>query len=284
MIICDCKHNPSIKSIMKIRSGDLSADDFESPITEVVLGQDRDLIHVSVDLKWLFKTLTDQKKWNELTFSITSAFLRFFGIVDNEKIFVKNAISVLSSIRNINKHSTLKLFRGNLQQAEIYSSSVNKLIILYLEDVSVSASFSTSPKCLAYRVALANTELGNFINDNFVFVCTSIDHLPTKRLALQLGLNTSEPVFAVLNTRMIDHITGDEAGEGEVKTINISSASTVSQGQGPGPGQCSLEVATYLHLGLLQDITSANIHKFLERSLEVYGRSDKTKNSIPRFF
>ena len=116
----------------------------------------------------------------------------------------------------------------------------------------------------SFRRALSDSDLGNYINDNFVFVGTSVEHGPSNKLLGRLGLRpTVSPIFAVLCPRVI----ADDA-DGPlpvIKELSLS-GSVAGSSSRPRPADvyCESEVAAVLKLAA-SDVTPDKIHRFLQR-------------------
>lgn len=148
-----------VKGLM-VRGGNDGAS--KKPGRELVLGKDRELVHLSVDLKWVWSKLTDKStyinilktSWRELKYLV--------GVVDSSKEFKDNAIEILCYIRSISTESRIKLFQGNIKAAEWLALNTGRLVLIYVEDGN--AKFP-SIGSMHYRNALSLPLLGNFIND-----------------------------------------------------------------------------------------------------------------------
>lgn len=97
---------------------------------DLLLGKDRELFYAAIDLKKCWKSITNTKTWTTLFHQVWSKLTRS----KNRETFVENSIQMLSEIRRLNIGSTLKLFKGSIQQAEAYARMKGKFILLYIEE------------------------------------------------------------------------------------------------------------------------------------------------------
>lgn len=75
---------------------------------EVIFGKDRELLHASVDLRWLFKTLTDKGTWMGAFGSIACRLKRLNGDFDAHYTYRAVATDLLCEIRQFNAQSPLR--------------------------------------------------------------------------------------------------------------------------------------------------------------------------------
>lgn len=81
---------------------------------DFVFGKDRELIHASIDLKWLFQTLTDRNAWLKLINKLLISIKRMNISYDYQYKYFLNAIDILINIRDYNPNSLLRYLRTNI--------------------------------------------------------------------------------------------------------------------------------------------------------------------------
>ena len=151
--------------------------------------QDRELFHISLDLKWIWTILTDKNSWKQVLQKFFSIFSTTFNVAQkpfNIQAHAKEiSIEILSDIRNKNIGSTIKFFSGTLPQAQQYSIKKNKFLILYIENNN-NNKIESSYKNI-FRKILGDNILGNLINEQFVFFGGSTAHPSTNKIIKALG-------------------------------------------------------------------------------------------------
>lgn len=148
--------------VFTIRGGNKDDDSANRPDKELILGKDRELVHFSVDLKWVWAKLTDKSTYIDFMRSSWRGVRDLAGVVDSEKEFKVIAIEILRDIRSTNSGSCIKLFQGNMKLAEWLATNTGRFILIYVEDGNVK---SPSPTSVKYRHSLGDSLLGKFIND-----------------------------------------------------------------------------------------------------------------------
>lgn len=144
-------------SNLNIRGGNSNDDLSNRP-----LGKDRELIHFSVDLKWVWNKISDKMTYLTFIRNIYDSIKDFAGIVDSKEEFKGIAIDLLHDIRLINPSSHLKLILGDIKTAEWLAKKMNRIILIYIEDGDVN---SPSDVSMQYRKVLSDPVLGDFINN-----------------------------------------------------------------------------------------------------------------------
>ena len=131
---------------------------------ELYLGKDRELVHFSVDLKWIWMKLMDKQTYINFLSSTWKMMTSLTGLVDsNSSQDVKDiAIDILSYMRSINPDTPIKLFHGSISRAQSYAVTTNRLLLVYIED---GRSKAPSKISMQFRHALADTNLGRLINE-----------------------------------------------------------------------------------------------------------------------
>ena len=75
---------------------------------EFTFGKDRELFHASIDLKWLFQSITEKKTWSSMLSSIFHKIKRLSRDYDNQYTYKSIATDILSECRQFNKNSPLR--------------------------------------------------------------------------------------------------------------------------------------------------------------------------------
>ena len=165
------KHYSRAK-VCQVRGGDNSDDASKRPDRELVLGKDRELVHFSVDLKWVWGKLTDKLTYINFMRSSWRGIRDLLGVVDSGKEFKEIAIGILQHIRSINSESPLRLFQGDVKLAEWLSMTTGRFILVYIEEGNTK---SPSISSVQYRYALSDSVLGKYINDEVRSSCRSTE-------------------------------------------------------------------------------------------------------------
>jgi hypothetical protein len=148
------------KEVLRIRGG--GQKDLNQPDVELVLGKDRELVYFSVDLKWVWSKLIDKKTYVDCLRCAWGGIKDLAGVVDSSQEFKEIAIELLQYIRSIDSESPIKLFAGNIKQAELLAVNTGRLILIYIEDGNVDSPSLKSMEC---RNCLSSQVLGKLIND-----------------------------------------------------------------------------------------------------------------------
>ncbi|KAJ1437714.1 hypothetical protein B484DRAFT_444964 [Ochromonadaceae sp. CCMP2298] len=166
---------PSSSSVGAIRGGGgRSFNDNDAAYrSEFVFGKDRELVHASVDLKWLFGTLTDGTFWQSLAEAVLDRIRRLQPAYDDQYHYKQEAIEMLLNIRFFNSESTLRVFQRSMQQAQALSLSSRRFIVLYIE---AEEAVEAPVEALEYRRALADSILGDLLNAEYIFMACSRQH------------------------------------------------------------------------------------------------------------
>jgi hypothetical protein len=134
----------------------------KNPGRELVLGKDRELVHLSVDLKWVWKKLTNKSTYINILKTSWREMKNLIGVKDSSNQFKESAIEMLCYIRSISPESQIRLFQENIKAAEWLALNTGRFVLVYIEDGN--AKFP-SIDSMHYRNALSFPPLGNFIND-----------------------------------------------------------------------------------------------------------------------
>ena len=127
-----------------------------------MLGKDRELVHLTVDLKWLWSKLTNKATYINFAKNIINSLSRLTRFSDKSLQMKHVAINILAYIRLVNEKSVIRLFQGTIARAETYAITTGRYILLYIEDGNSELPNIAS---IRYRNAFANEILGNFINE-----------------------------------------------------------------------------------------------------------------------
>jgi hypothetical protein len=76
--------------------------------SDFTFGKDRELFHASIDLKWLYFTLTNKKTWIRIAENIVDRISKYDGTYDFETKYKEAAIDLIIEIRKYNQNSRLK--------------------------------------------------------------------------------------------------------------------------------------------------------------------------------
>ena len=129
---------------------------------ELVLGKDRELVHFAIDLRWVWKKVTDKMTYINFMKASWKKMKSLAGVTNSSQEFKDVAVDILQFIRSLNIESTLKLFLGNIELAEWLATTTQRFILVYIED---GTSRSPSSGSMQYRRALSDSSLGEFINE-----------------------------------------------------------------------------------------------------------------------
>lgn len=160
-----------------------------------IFGKDRVLVQFNVDLKKVFTSLFDSDKWNRFWGSAIRL-IRFH--IDSKFQFRKNAVEIVSDIRERNVGSKLKCFVGTIDEAYLFAKSNQRLIVVYIEGGDTRFPSSSSAIC---RSALSDPLVGNILNDEYVFYASTIQHAATRNITESLFGRFDRndfPKFAIL--------------------------------------------------------------------------------------
>ena len=213
-------------TILNLRGGENGDEWSNRPDKELVLGKDRELVHFSVDLKWVWSKMTNKLTYIDFMRSSWKGIRYLAGLEDSDKLFKEIAVDMLQHIRSINDESSLKLFQGNIKLAEWLSMNTGRLILIYIEDGSAKSPTSNS---IQYRIALSDSLLGKFINQEvhtcmtslsssmsrsplinplsiltvlqFIFYAGTTQHKLTRQMSSSLLSDKEYPLLAVLAPR-----------------------------------------------------------------------------------
>ena len=136
----------------------------DSTNPEFYLGKDRELVHFTVDLKWIWMKLMDKQTYINFLSSTWKMVTSLTGLVDgNSSQDLKEiAVDILSYMRSVNPDTPIKLFHGSISRAKTYAATTNRLLLVYVE---VGRSKTPSRNSIQFRQALADADLGRFINE-----------------------------------------------------------------------------------------------------------------------
>lgn len=197
---------------------DFDSDD--TKVNDIMLGKDREIFYISLDLKWIVCKLLDKSFWKDaslFTFkSIAWVFSKLRGN-DDEKVLKTRSLNILAKIRQLNKACSLKTFLGTMRDAETYARYRGKLLILYIEESSTCENSIRATQ--NYRIALSDYILGSYINNHFVLVTLSAEDRSTKKLMKTLKLERSFPVCCIASPIYLTNGNYDKLVKRDKKTI-----------------------------------------------------------------
>ena len=136
-----------------------------------MLGKDRELVHFAIDLKWVWKKVTDKMTYINFMKASWRKMKSIAGVTSSAQEFKNIAVDILHYIRSVNVGSTLKLFLGDIELAEWLATTTQRFILVYIED---GTSRSPSSESMQYRRALSDNSLGDFINDKVFTDCSAL--------------------------------------------------------------------------------------------------------------
>jgi len=178
--------------LLSLRGGD---DIFDSEKrTDFVVGKDRELLHFSIDLKWLFEKLGDKATWMRLLdFSIQSI-LRLSHVYEAEHQYRLQAAKLYRQIQLMNPaNCSIRVFQGSMTDAQHFSLLKDRFILLYCEEEV--ADVVPSMETILARKALASSRVGGLVNDQFIFMSAFHRH-PYAKYASSLieSFRTKKPL------------------------------------------------------------------------------------------
>lgn len=180
-------------------AGSNSYDRSELMNPELYLGKDRELVHFSVDLRWIWLKLTDKHTYINFLKSTWNAITSIYTLADGSNEVKDSVIDIMYYIRSINDKSPLKFFHGSLSRAEWLATTTGRFLLVYIEEGSSKTPSITS---LQYRHALADTNLGQFINEQFIFYAGTTQHRSTNNLAKALIKGNHNPFVTLISSNM----------------------------------------------------------------------------------
>jgi hypothetical protein len=234
---------------------------------ELMLGKDREIFHIALDLKWLVRKTFNPSTWTNIFVSLKDGLVSLVSLnKKNGKLYKDIATSLLAGIyeyKQIENNSSasggssnnddmIKIFFGNLKQAEEFSLKKGKFIVMYIEEGTRTPSLSS----IEYRKAFGETALSTSLNNNFIFLASSSQYTPMKNLMKALKIDIQYPFFAILCPSRVR-----KDSDNTIDAIPLPSASTrVVEG---------LELLATLSLPV-HDIKASKIIRFLNRASEVF--------------
>lgn len=162
----------------------------------LILGKDRVLLQLNMDLKWLFLLLTDSTQWKLVGERISSTLLGLFDGFHSSKTMHQEVVNVISDIRFRNPRSTIRTFQGTLNQAIQHGYETGKLVVFYIED-----NRSEYPSVFGsnFRKCLADDRIGSALNEDFIFyAATTHSHKYFKQIYQLYGKLPKFPILLVV--------------------------------------------------------------------------------------
>jgi len=192
------KDSNGLYSDERISSSSSPLDDSDSSSKNgLILGKDRVLLQLNMDLKWLFLLLTDNTQWQHLGDSISSTFIGLFDVFRSSKIMHKEVMNLISDIRFRNPRSHLRTFQGTLNQAIQHGYETGKLVVFYIED-----NRSEYPSVFGsnFRKCLADERISTALNEDFIFyAATTHSHKHFKQIYQLYGKLPKFPILLVVS-------------------------------------------------------------------------------------
>lgn len=235
---------------------------------DLMLGKDREIFHIAVDLKWLVSKTFNPTTWTNIFVALKDGLVSLVSLSKkNEKLYKDIATSLLAGIYEHklmennssatgiggNNDDMIKIFYGNLKQADVFSLKKGKFIVMYIEE---GTSRTPSLSSIEYRKAFGETALSTLLNNNFIFLASSSQYAPMKNLMKALKIDIQYPFFAILCPSR-----GRKYNDNAIDSIPLPSSSMrVVEG---------LELLATLSLPV-HDIKASKIIRFLNRASEVF--------------
>lgn len=155
--------------LFRVRGGQSGDNTSGRADKELVLGKDRELVHFAIDLKWVWKKVTDKMTYINFMKASWRKMKSIAGVTSSGQEFKNIAVDILHYIRSVNVGSTLKLFLGDIELAEWLATTTQRFILVYIED---GTSRLPSSESIQYRRVLSDNSLGDFINDKVFTYCS----------------------------------------------------------------------------------------------------------------
>jgi len=178
--------------LFTLRGGD---DVFDSDKrTDFVVGKDRELLHFSIDLKWLFEKLCDKATWMEILDYTVQSFLRLSHGYETEFQYRLQATKMYKQLQAANTaNCSVRVFQSSLADAQHLSIIKDRFILFYCEEEL--ADVIPSMDTILARKALASSRVGNFINDQYIFMTGYHRHPYAKYISTLIeSTRTKKPV------------------------------------------------------------------------------------------
>jgi hypothetical protein len=170
----------------------LDGFDFHESSSDFVVGKDRELLHASIDLKWIFDCLVQKETWINILNTLQEKIHRIHQDYDNECTYREQAEKIMSEIYDVNPAEfQLRVFRQSLRSAQEISYSSSRLILFYCEEITKEVI--PSLETFLFRRALSSKRMGNFINDNFIFMTAYENHPYVKDFLRSINKDSDRP-------------------------------------------------------------------------------------------
>lgn len=93
----------------KLRGGE-SIDSMGLRPSDIVFGKDRELFHASIDLRWLFESLSNRKTWIRLANRIIHNVRRISNSYDIHSNYIRSAVKIIMEIRRFHPDCPLRYY------------------------------------------------------------------------------------------------------------------------------------------------------------------------------
>ncbi|RYY87741.1 hypothetical protein EON63_03550 [archaeon] len=131
---------------------------------DIVIGKESELLHFSLDLKWLYKGLTNPSSWRALGHSIIVSLKRLHPGFDNEVTYKENALQRLTDLARFNSNLDLRVFGRSLSRAAEVARQQDKLVLVCIEEGE--EGLVASSDTLQMHMALASDNCSKMLNEN----------------------------------------------------------------------------------------------------------------------
>lgn len=91
-----------VRKSLVTRGGNLDGFDFQESSSDFVVGKDRELLHASIDLKWIFDCLVQKETWINILNALQEKIHRIHPDYDNECTYREQAEKIMSEIYDVN--------------------------------------------------------------------------------------------------------------------------------------------------------------------------------------
>jgi len=167
--------------------------------SEFIVGKDRELFHISIDLKWLYDSITDKSMWYGIFCNLMERIRKYNPTYKYESDYKKSAYLYAKNIHTHRSNSTLRVFSSSLLQAQKLAIETGRYIAYYCEEdmVGIMPTYLT----LAFRRALTDNNVEDLLNEQFIFMASDIMHPyadEVVKLAKSAGLNQTTFDFPLL--------------------------------------------------------------------------------------
>lgn len=122
---------------------------------DIVFGKDREILHASIDLKWLFGMVLDKKTWITLCAYAVEKMKRVNSDHNNKVTYREEATNELLGLRSYNEKTPLRLTKPSYlfhHTFVLYCCFVRFVILKGLSQFSTSGTLAVSRKEALRRI------------------------------------------------------------------------------------------------------------------------------------